>query len=155
MVAGVIADDGVHVALLDVDFERAPLRAIVNGNGTAAPSLGELVTSGHGRYVHHLHRFEIGPRRLRLVLAAQSDHQLRPSPHGVEELAFELKSRVHALVISTPPLPAKETAALLELADAVIVVVSLNRTRRDRLTELRRMLALRHVEPYGYIALED
>jgi polysaccharide biosynthesis transport protein len=154
-VAGLIADGGVPVALLDVDFERAPLRAIVKGNGAPAPSVGELLTSGHGRYLHHLHRFETGPRRLRLVLAAPSDHQLRPSPYGVEALASELKSRVGALVISTPPLPAKETAALLGLADVVIVVVALNRTRRDRLTELRRMLALRHVEPNGYVALED
>ena len=152
--AAVLADDGRPVALLDVDFEHAPVRAIVNGTGAPTPSLGQLMTHAHGRSLHHLHRFETGPHRMRLVLAHQRDHQLGLSPFGVEALVTELKSRVSALVISTPPLPSRQTAALLPLADALIVVVALNRTRRDRLTELRRLLALRHVEPYGYVALE-
>lgn len=63
-----------------------------------------------------------------------------------------LTEKADIVVIDSPPLP--EVAEALELAaavDTVLLAVRLGHTRRDKLEQLREMLARRGVSPIGFI----
>ena len=63
-----------------------------------------------------------------------------------------LSDRADVIVIDSPPLP--EVAEALELAAAaevVLLAVRLGHTNRDRLNQLREMLARRGVSPVGIV----
>ena len=98
------------------------------------------------RPVSHSHR-------LRILLARDDRHLAGASEplKRVPALSRYLKTRVNALVISAPSLPAAEMWALLDEADAIIVVVVVGHTRRDQ------VVSMRHALPYarfGYVAVE-
>jgi capsular polysaccharide biosynthesis protein/Mrp family chromosome partitioning ATPase len=153
--AGSIAQSGMSVALIDVDLKRGPLATIIDGGMSPAPSIGQILTARDASAL--LRRIEpISPSHRLQVLLAKDDRHLAEwlPPDRLSALAEHLKSRVHALVISAPPLPSTEMSALLDSADAVILVVALGRTRRDQLTKLGEALAMRDIAPIGYVALE-
>ena len=55
------------------------------------------------------------------------------------------------VVIDSPPLPeVAEAVALADAAEAVLLCVRVGHTRRDRLAELRELLARRGVTPLGF-----
>jgi non-specific protein-tyrosine kinase len=90
---------------------------------------------------------------LKLVLAGHD-----PSGYAnlTEERFASLLERLakiaDVVVVDTPPLP--EVAEVLDMAgvaEVVIVAVRLGRTRRDKLAELRELLARRGVSPAGFV----
>jgi succinoglycan biosynthesis transport protein ExoP len=153
--AGSIAQSGMSVALIDVDLERGPIARIIDGGIRPAPSIGQILTARDASAL--LDRIEpISPSRRLEVLVAKDDGHLaeRLPPDRLPSLVEYLKSRFHVLVISAPPLPSTDAVALLGSADAVILVVAMGRTRRDQLTRLREVPAMRDVASLGYVALE-
>lgn len=90
---------------------------------------------------------------LKLVLAGHD-------PSGYADLTEErfrhlldrLTTIADVVVIDTPPLP--EVAEVLDMAgvaEVVVVAVRLGRTRRDKLAELRELLARRGIAPAGFV----
>jgi capsular exopolysaccharide synthesis family protein len=70
----------------------------------------------------------------------------------VQTLLDGLKGKADVIIIDSPPVP--EVAEALELAaasDAVLITVRLGHTNRDRLNQLREMLARRGVSPVGFV----
>jgi capsular polysaccharide biosynthesis protein len=155
VLASRIARTGMGVALVDLDLERGPLAAIVDGVANRGPSVGQLLMSTNARELLDSVAPVSSSHELRVFLA-RGDRHLSGwmPPHRISALARELQPRVDALVISAPPLPATESWAVLNSADAVIVVVGIGRTRRDRLTNVRQVLGLSDREPLGYVVLE-
>jgi Mrp family chromosome partitioning ATPase len=69
-----------------------------------------------------------------------------------EKLIERLSRETDVVIIDSPPVP--EVAEALALADAVesvIVCVRVGHTRRDKLNELRNLLARRGVTPLGLV----
>jgi receptor protein-tyrosine kinase len=143
---------GQRVVLADGDLRR-PMIATVFGIGTnprgfADVLLGradpeEALTSapGHGD-------------RLRLLLSSPDQAQLIDllDPERVERALTELRLVADVVVIDSPPITeVADALALADEAEVVLVAVRLGRTRRDRLDELRRMLAQRGIAPAGFV----
>ena len=143
---------GMRVILVDGDLRR-PMVATLFGvatrpRGFASVLMGEssveeslVPAPGHGD-------------GLRLLLASPEHAHLVDllDPERVERVLAELRLSADVVVIDSPPLT--EVADALTLADevdAIIVAVRLGRTRRDRLNELRRVLAQRSVSPVGFV----
>ena len=147
-----LANGGMRVILGDGDLRR-PMVATLFGvaartrgfadvlSGAATVDEAVVPAPGHGD-------------RLRLLLASPEAAQLVDllDPARVERVLSELRLAADVVVIDSPPLT--EVADALTLADevdALIVAVRLGRTRRDRLNELRRILAQRGVSPVGFV----
>jgi non-specific protein-tyrosine kinase len=141
---------GMRVILVDGDLRR-PMVAPVFGvaasrEGFASLLLGKsdanlVPAPGHGD-------------RLRLLLASPEHAHLIDllEPRRVKRALDELATQADVVIVDSPPLG--EVADALPLADevdAVIVAVRLGYTRRDRLADLRRMLAQQGVSPIGFV----
>jgi MinD-like ATPase involved in chromosome partitioning or flagellar assembly len=145
----------MSVALIDMDLERGPLATIIDGGMTPAPTIGQILTARDAPSL--IDRIEpISPSRGLEVLVAKDDGHLaeRLPADRLSAVVEHLRSRFHALVISAPPLPSSDAVALLGSADAVILVVAIGHTRRDQLTKLREVSAMRDVASLSYVALE-
>jgi len=95
-----------------------------------------------------------GDDGLRLILASPEHAHLIDllEPRRVEDALEELRLHADVIVIDSPPLTeVADALTLADAVDAVVVAVRLGRTRRDRLNELRRMLARRSVSPAGFV----
>lgn len=149
-----LARAGRKVILVDGDLRR-PMLATVFGATTNRNGFVRLL-SGAAAPEEVLVNVAGYQGQLRLLLA-------RWEPAAVVELldlrrvqrvVDELKEHADVIVIDSPPLA--EVADALNLAraaEAVIVVVRLGRTRRDRLIELRRMLSQHGVHPVGFVCI--
>ena len=143
---------GMRVVLVDGDLRR-PMVATVFGvpsrrHGFAHVLVGEvgvdeaLVSApGHGG-------------NLQLLLASpEHEHVIDLlDPSRIQRVLEQLGDVADVAVVDSPPLT--EVADALNLAaqvDAVLVAVSLGKTRRDKLNQLRRMLAQRDVAPLGFV----
>lgn len=91
---------------------------------------------------------------LKLLLSrrehAAQGHLLERS--RIQHAIARLTEAADVVVIDSPPLP--EVAEALELAaavDTVLLAVRLGHTRRDKLEQLREMLAQRGVSPIGFV----
>jgi non-specific protein-tyrosine kinase len=147
-----LALGGLRVILVDGDLRRpmvatrfgvaprgAGFASVLDGSATVEEALVEA--PGHGD-------------SLRLLLSSPEHGYLIDllEPRRVEEAMEALKLHADIVVLDSPPLT--EVADALSLADeaeAVIVAVRLGHSRRDRLSELRRMLAQRGVSPAGFV----
>lgn len=141
-----------RVILVDGDLRR-PMVATVFGTAGRHQGFASLL-SGEARPADVLVAAPGHGETLRLILASPEHAHLIDllEPRRVEEALEELRLHADVIVIDSPPLT--EVADALTLADsvdAVVVAVRLGRTRRDRLNELRRMLARRGVAPVGFV----
>lgn len=146
---------GQRVVLVDGDLRR-PMIATVFGvparSGLASALAGDAAfdevlvpASGHG---DHLRLLLASPEQAHLVDLLEEAR--------VERLLAELRLDCDVVIVDSPPLT--EVADALTLADAceaVIVAVRLGHTRRDRLAELRRILAQRGISPAGFVVTTD
>jgi Mrp family chromosome partitioning ATPase len=92
--------------------------------------------------------------RLKLLLASPEQAYLTRTldTEKAHAIVAQLKEHADVIVIDSPPLPeVAESVALADAADVVLIAVRLGHTRRDRLDELRRMLALRGISPLGFV----
>jgi capsular polysaccharide biosynthesis protein len=153
LLASVMARAGMGVTLIDADLERRPLAEMLDGDEPAGLDVGHVRLNDDWSEVP-AHESGRRPRKPRVLLADTRDRAEALPPDRLASLVQELKDRGETLVISSPPLPAAETTALAELADAVIISVAVGRTRRDRLAQVRNGFARRGIAPAGYVVLE-
>jgi Mrp family chromosome partitioning ATPase/capsular polysaccharide biosynthesis protein len=150
--ARTFASSGARVILIDWDMHRPSASRMLGDLGypdglpralrdpAAAPK--ELVPIP-----------EFGERLRVLVSSADySGLARRLNPANVRPVIDALQPLCDVIVMDSPPLlEVAETIAVAEVADAVLIAVRLGHTRRDRLTRLRQMLALRAIEPVGFV----
>ena len=146
-----LAASGLRVVLVDADLHRPMIASIFNvtarSNGFAS------LVSGRSKPSSALSPAPAHPR-LRLLLSRR-EHIAQVQllePSRVQTLLETLQKEADVVVIDSPPLP--EVAEALELAaavDALVLAVRLGHTRRDRLNELREMLARRGASPIGFV----
>jgi capsular exopolysaccharide synthesis family protein len=147
-----LALGGMRVVLVDGDLRR-PMVATVFGvtarrQGFASLLLGEVDANqvlvpapGHA---DRLHLLLASPEHAHLVDLLET--------RRVERAIEELSLQADVVIIDSPPITAVADALnLADAVDTVLVAVRLGRTRRDKLTELRRMLAQRGVAPAGFV----
>jgi non-specific protein-tyrosine kinase len=146
-----IAQAGSQVILVDGDLRRPMVASVfglpVRQHGFASLLVGE--TTPEAALVP-----APGHRGLRLLPASPEQAHLVDllDPRRVESALAELRQLADVIVIDSPPLTeVADALPLAEAAEAVLVAVRLGRTRRDRLTELRRVFARRGIAPLGFV----
>jgi capsular exopolysaccharide synthesis family protein len=147
-----LAQAGLKVILVDGDLRRPMVGTVVGGGlpkaglaglllGKATPEQALVNAPGHGD-------------ELRLLLSSADSASLIDllRPDRVDRMFTDLKELADVIVVDSPPLTeVSDALALADAADAVLVAIRLGRTRRDKLAELRRMLAQRGIAPAGFI----
>jgi polysaccharide biosynthesis transport protein len=147
-----LAAGGLRVILLDADLRR-PMVATVFGVSAAGGSFADLF-SGRATAAETLVRVPGHSDDLRLVIA-NPDHVGEVDlldGRRVKALLSQLKAEADVVIVDSPALT--EVADALTLADSVetvLVAVRLRQTRRDKLNELRRLLAQRGIAPAGLV----
>ena len=145
-----LAASDLRVILVDADVHRPMIASFFNVPAHR-DGFHELV-SGKAEAAQVLVDVPLDPG-LKLVLASQQ-------PDGYAGLTAErfaaalekLTKLCDVVVVDSPPLP--EVAEVLELASAVDVVLlsaRLGRTRRDRLADVRELLARRGISAAGFV----
>jgi capsular exopolysaccharide synthesis family protein len=146
-----LAASDLRVILVDADLHRPMIASIFNVT-THSNGFASLIT-GRNTPSTALAPAPAHPR-LRLLLSRR-EHlaQLQLlEPSRIHALLETLATEADVVVIDSPPVP--EVAEALELAaavDALVLAVRLGHTRRDRLNELRDMLARRGASPLGFV----
>lgn len=146
-----LATGGQRVILVDGDLRRPMVATVFNASAPigvaqvlleeASPEEALVPAPGHGP-------------ELRLLLASPEHAQLVDllEPRRVGRLLEHLTLLADIVVVDSPPITeVADALALADDADVVLVAVRLGRTRRDRLTELRRMLSQRGIRPAGFV----
>lgn len=144
-----LSSSGLRVTLVDADIPRPMVATIFNVTGNRdgfvrllkdpnAPEVGLIRAPGH--------------ERLRLLLSSPEQiHSLHLfDAERMSQVVSRLRQDCDVVVVDSPPLP--EVAEALSLADAVesvLICVRIGHTRRDKLAELRDLLAQRGVTPLG------
>ena len=145
-----LAKSGMKVILVDCDYRRPMLGAILGASPSSnAPSFLEdpsrlpslLVSSAD---VEGLSILPASPENALLVDRIDGS-RVRRFFDALSELADVV------IVDSAPATEVADTLPLAAEADAVLIAVRLGHTRRDRLGELRWLLAQHGVSPSGFV----
>jgi polysaccharide biosynthesis transport protein len=152
--ATTIALAGTRVVLVDADLRDPAIGAAFR---LPAPSVGFAdVLLGEAKSREALVPAPRTQDRLQLLLSRSADGYLIDflQTHRVERVISELAKDADVIIFDSPPVTeVADSLALADAVDAVLVVVRFGRTRRDKLTELRRILAQRGVSPVGVVAI--
>jgi capsular exopolysaccharide synthesis family protein len=147
-----LASAGRSVVLVDGDLHR-PMVATMLGVTGHRDGFARLLT-GTGQVGNALVPSPTHGDRLKLLLSSPEQAYLTRTldTETAQSVLAQLKEHADVVVIDAPPLPeVAEAVALADAADVVLIAVRLGHTRRDRLDELRRMLALRGISPLGFV----
>lgn len=146
-----LAASDMRVILVDADLHRPMVSTIFH-----VATRGDGLTSVMTRRASVDSALVPAPSNPRLsLLLARREHVSKVGLFDatrVQSLLNRLREKADVIVIDSPPLP--EVAEALELAaavDAVLLAVRLGHTNRDRLNQLREMLARRGVSPVGLV----
>jgi tyrosine-protein kinase len=145
-----LSSAGLSVTLVDADLPRPMVGTIFNIVGHrdgVVHLLNNPSASRTGAVDAPLHA------RLKLLLASEEQmHELHLFEAGrIKQLLDRLARDSDVVVVDSPPLPeVAEAVALADACEAVVVCVRIGHTRRDKLAELRELLARRGVVPLGF-----
>lgn len=150
-IAALTQHSGHSVGLIDADLERGTLASIVDAEVASVAGIGSAIASDDRPAV-----MSGASDRMQALLVQPDDSDLTDwlLPGHLSRFVEDLAGQVDVLVISAPPLPAKQTALLASLADFVIVAVALGHTRRDQLAQLRAALAEHDVVLSGFVLID-
>ena len=148
-----MALSGVEVVLVDADLRR-PM--IATAFGIPARIAGVRDAPGRRRRpaVRALVSPPHQPRELKLLLASPQQAWMVDllQRDRIERVLDRLKQNADVVIIDSPPVgEVADALALADVVDTVIVAVRLGHSRRDKLNELRRMLAQRGISPAGFV----
>lgn len=146
-----LAASDMRVVLVDADLHRPMIatifQVVARSNGVGAVLAGRI--SPEAALVP-------APAHPRLeLLLAQREHAAQVQLFDATRLRnaiMRMADKADVVVVDSPPVT--EVAEALELAaavDTVLLTVRLGHTRRDRLNQLREMLARRGVSPVGFV----
>jgi polysaccharide biosynthesis transport protein len=145
-----LASAGMRVILVDGDFHRPMIGSIFNVTA-GRDGLVKLLTGKVGKTA-------IVPSphdpQLQLVLSnrEQAHHLHLLNDERFRDVLRELEQECDVVVIDSPPLPeVAEALAMASTVEAVLISVRLGHTRRDKLAQLRELLARRGVSPLGFV----
>jgi succinoglycan biosynthesis transport protein ExoP len=144
-----IARSGRRVALVEADLADPTLARALH----AEPSAFEEALLGTRTAQDALATVPRSEDRLQLLATSDGDAGVADliAPDRLATLARELARSVDVVVVDAPPpREAPDFLLLSSAADAVVLVVSLRRTRRDELAELRRELEQWSVPVTGF-----
>ncbi|MDX6452921.1 MAG: tyrosine-protein kinase [Gaiellaceae bacterium] len=146
-----IASAGMRVVLVDADLRRPMVGTVFN---LPLSPIGFASVLAEETTVEEALVAAPGSRDLRLLLASPEHAHFVDllQPERIERVLAELRLHADVVVIDSAPIAAVADALNLaaEVA-AVVVAVRLGRTRRDKLSELRRMLSRQGVTPTGAV----
>jgi capsular exopolysaccharide synthesis family protein len=147
-----LALSGVRVILVDADLRR-PM--IATAFGVPARSRGfATLLAADADPTRILVSAPHQPRELKLLLAS-SQHAWMVDllqRDRIERVLERLKQHADVVIVDSPPVgEVADALALADSVDTVIVAVRLGHSRRDKLNELRRMLAQRGITPAGFV----
>lgn len=146
-----LASSDLRVVLVDADLHRPMIASIFN-----VPRMNSGFTGAFTSRDMLTRALTPAPAHPRLsLLLSKREHSAQVNlleSSRLQELFKELSTLADVIVIDSPPVP--EVAEALEIAaaaDVVLVSVRLGHTRRDKLNQLREMLARRGVSPIGFV----
>jgi len=149
--ATTLASAGRRVILIDGDLRRPMIASVLN----VTPPSGGLVDLLLGRATPEdaLQTVAGRPENLQLLLSNPEPFYVdNITPDLVSGVLDDLRTRADVIVIDSPALAeVSDALTFADVADVTVVAVRLGRTRRDKLHELRRMLAQRNVTPVGLV----
>jgi len=145
-----LSSAGLNVTLIDADLPRPMVGTVFNIvghrngvvhllNNPEAAQTGEVAAPLHSR--------------LKLLLASEEQmHELHLfETQRAKQMLDRLGRTSDVVVIDMPPLPeVAEAVAFADASEAVVVCARIGHTRRDKLAELRDLLARRGVVPLGF-----
>lgn len=147
-----MALSGVRVILVDADLRR-PMIATAFGVPARSRGFATLLAADSDPQrvlVSAPHQ----PRELKLLLASAQHAWMVDllQRDRIERVLERLKQYADVVIIDSPPVgEVADALALADAVDTVIVAVRLGHSRRDKLNELRRMLAQRGITPAGFV----
>jgi polysaccharide biosynthesis transport protein len=150
--ARTMAAAGLRVVLIDWDLHRPRVALLTGVWGRASGVARALRDPAHAPAA-------LAPApgyggRLQLLLSSPDHAYLarRLNTDRVQAVIDSLGKVCDVIVMDSPPiLEVAEAVAIAEAADATVIAVRMGHTRRDRLVELRRVLAMRRIEPVGFV----
>lgn len=145
-----LAASGLRVTLVDGDIPRPMIATMFSVTGRS-DGLVRLLKEPEGEQDFLVP----APHHERINLLLSNPDQINQlhlfEPQRIGRMLARLQEDSDVVVIDSPPLP--EVAEALSLADAseaVMICVRIGHTRRDKLAELRDLLARRGVTPIGF-----
>jgi polysaccharide biosynthesis transport protein len=146
-----LASSELRVTLVDADFHRPMVGTIFNVT-TRHDGLVRLLTNPNAARTGTV----AAPTYARLKLLLSSREQMGQlhlfDTERIEKLLARLEQECDIVVIDSPPVPeVAEAVALASAVDTVVVCVRIRHTRRDKLNDLRDLLARRGVTPLGFL----
>jgi Mrp family chromosome partitioning ATPase len=145
-----LSASGLRVTLVDADIPRPMIATTFNIKGRR-DGLVSLLKNPDTR----INFLTPAPGRERLNLLLSSPEQMGHlnlfDAQRLGEVLARLEEDSDVIVIDSPPLPeVAEALALADASEAVMLCVRIGHSRRDKLSELRDLLAQRGVTPIGF-----
>ena len=147
-----MALSGVKVVLVDADLRR-PMIATAFGIPARARGFATFL-AGDADPQRALVSPPHQPRELKLLLASPQQAWMVDllQRDRIERVLDRLKQIADVVIIDSPPVgEVADALALADVVETVIIAVRLGHSRRDKLNELRRMLAQRGISPAGFV----
>ncbi|HXH98467.1 MAG TPA: AAA family ATPase [Gaiellaceae bacterium] len=146
-----LASAQVRVTLVDADFHRPMVGTVFNVT-TRQDALRRLLLDPDASTTGTVD----APTHARLKLLPSTREQIHQlhlfDTERFGKVLARLQQESDVIVIDSPPVPeVAEALGLASAAEAVIVAVRIGHTRRDKLNELRDLLARRGVTPLGFL----
>lgn len=145
-----LSSSGLRVTLVDADVPRPMVATIFNVTGNR-DGFVRLLKDPEAETTGIIHA--PGHERLRLLLSSpeQIDQLYLFDTERIGRVIARLQEESDVVVVDSPPLPeVAEALALADATEAVMICVRIGHTRRDKLAELRDLLARRGVTPLGF-----
>jgi Mrp family chromosome partitioning ATPase len=141
-----------RVVLIDTDLRRPMLSAVFGSVPRSSSSVGAALETGEV-HVGSLIKSARHPGLSLLLAREERDTSANPfSEARVRKMLDALRPHFDVVVLDSPPIP--EVADAIEVAaavDAVLICVRVGNTRRDKLSQLRELLAWRGIAPVGFV----
>jgi succinoglycan biosynthesis transport protein ExoP len=150
--AGALAATGARVILVDADLRR-PMIATIFGVSSRLTGFGDVFVRGESVERALVPAPGLGAD-LQLLLTSPVDASTVDlfEPRRIEQALEQLTQDADVVVVDTPPVTEVADALLLvDVVETVLVSVRLGHTRRDRLNDLRRLLAQRGTAIAGVV----
>ena len=148
--AATLAVTGKRVILVDADLRR-PMIAKVFGLAPDAPGISSLLSNE----LAPEDILRAAPQRgstLRLITAGPGGNVDHLEPKRLAELLARLENDADVIILDSPPLTEfADSHVLAEAVDAVVVVVRIGHSRKDRVRELRELFAQHGIVPAGAV----
>jgi capsular exopolysaccharide synthesis family protein len=150
-----LAAGGMRVVLVDGDLRRPMLATVFSvptPNAGFANLLKEVaLDSALSPQLVAANGFD---ERLRLLLSNPADADLVDflEPSRIGQVFAKLDREADIVIVDSPAATEfADALALANVADSVLICVRLGHTPRDRLNEVRALLAQRKISPLGYV----